>query len=74
MSKAQARFRRSILLGVLALSTLIWVAVDQFDIPREDMAWSMVYTLVVVLGIIVSAAVAVGIWLGVRRLLGKKRP
>jgi len=74
MTRAHARYRRSILLGVLALSSLVWVAVDQFNLPREDMVWLMVYTLVGVLGIIVMAAVAVGVGLGVRRLLGKKRP
>jgi membrane protein DedA with SNARE-associated domain len=71
MSKANARHRRTTILGVLALASLVWVAVDQFDIPLEDMAWLLFYTVVVVLGIIVVAAVAVAAMIGLKKLLGK---
>jgi Ca2+/Na+ antiporter len=71
MSKANARYHRTILLGTLAMASLVWVAVDQFAIPWEDMAWLMVYTLVVVFGIIAFAGVAVGLWLVIRKLFGR---
>ena len=72
MSRANARYRRSITLGVLALACLVWVATDQFGIPREDMAWLLVYTATGVLAVILLAAVAVGLWVGLLKLLKRK--
>jgi membrane protein DedA with SNARE-associated domain len=71
MSKAKARYRRSIIIWILALASMVWVAVDQFDIPPEDMAWLLVYTVVVVAAIILCAAVAVAVLVGLKKLLGK---
>ena len=68
-SRANARFRRSIILGVLALASLVWVATDQFGISPQDMAWLLVYILVGMLAIIFTAGITVALWLGVRKLL-----
>lgn len=68
MSRANARYRRSIIIGVLSLASLIWVATDQFGIPRENIGWMLVYTLAAVGCVMATAAVAVGLWLGLRRL------
>ena len=68
MSRANARYRRSIIIGVVALGSLIWVATDQFGIPRENIAWMLIYTLAAVFSVIAIAAVAVGLWLGLRKV------
>ena len=70
-SKAQARYRRSILLGVLALAALVWAATDQFGIPPEDMAWLLLYTFVAVGGVIACAAIAVALWLLLKKILSR---
>lgn len=70
MSKATARYRRSILISIIALGSLIWVATDQFGIPKENIGWMLVYTLVAMGCIILTAAIAVTLWIGVRKLLG----
>ena len=69
ISKANARYRRSIVLGILALASLVWVATDQFGIPPQDMGWLLVYILAGLIGIMVIAAIAVALWLGVRKLI-----
>ncbi len=73
MSKADARYRRRIIMGVLALAGMMWLATDQFGVPRENMAWFLVYTLVAVLCIILLAAVVVALWIGLRKLLESLR-
>ena len=70
MSKATARYRRSILISIIALGSLIWVATDQFGIPKENIGWMLVYTLVAMSCIILTAAIAVTLWIGVKKLLG----
>ena len=69
ISKANARYRRSIVLGILALASLVWVATDQFGIPPQDMGWLLVYILAGLIGIMVIAGIAVALWLGVRKLV-----
>lgn len=71
MSKATARYRRTTILGVLALASMVWVAVDQFNIPVEEMAWLLVYTIVVVAGIILFAAITVAAMVGLKKLFRK---
>jgi hypothetical protein len=72
VSKANARYRRSIFISIVSLGSLIWVATDQFDIPRETVGWMLVYTFIAVLGIIAFAAVCVAMWLGLRKLLARR--
>ena len=68
-SRANARYRRSIILGILALASLVWVATDQFGISPQDMAWLLVYVLAGMLGIVLTAGITVALFLGVRKLV-----
>ena len=72
MSKTNRRYYRTVLLGVAALAALVWVAVDQFGIPWEEMLELFLATLMVVGLFIAAAGLFVGLWLGLRRLLQKK--
>ncbi|MEM8564408.1 MAG: hypothetical protein AAGF57_19365 [Pseudomonadota bacterium] len=67
MSKQSRRFIRSILLGCSALALLIWVAVDQFDIPTDTMLQLALVTGLVMLMIITMAAVLAFLWIVLRR-------
>ena len=68
MSRASRRYSRTILLGVLALGTLVWVAVDQFGVPPRELADLFLATLLVVSLVIGAAALVVLLWVGLRRL------
>jgi len=67
------RSRRTIILGVAACGVLIWAAIDQFDIPPEEMARLFGYTVAGVLLVIVIAALGVGLIVGIRYLLAQFR-
>ena len=69
MSKANAKYRRSVIIAVLALGTLLWVASEEYGIPRENLGWMLVYTLVAVGCVIGFAAVVAGFWIALRKLL-----
>jgi hypothetical protein len=68
LSRASRRYYRTILLGILALGTLVWVAVDQFGVPPGDMADLFLATLLVVSLVIGAAALVALLWVGLRRL------
>ncbi len=68
MSRSARRFRRTLLLGVLALGVLVWTAVDQFGVETETMWQLALGTGVGVLVVITAAAVTVLLWIGLRRL------
>ncbi|MCB1687225.1 MAG: hypothetical protein KDI33_01995 [Halioglobus sp.] len=70
MTKASRRFYRTLLLSLASLVVLVWAAIEQFGISRREMADLLVGTLVVAGGTIVLAAVCVGVWVGLRKLLG----
>lgn len=53
------------------MAALVWAAVDQFGIPWADMLDLLLVTLAVMVLVIGAAAVAVALYLGLRRLLGK---
>jgi len=68
VSKASRRYYRTIILGVLAMSSLIWVAVDQFDISVDEML-SLFYATAIGAGLIILAAgTVVVIWVLLRKL------
>ncbi|AQA18846.1 hypothetical protein BST95_11960 [Halioglobus japonicus] len=69
MKKANRKYYRTIFLGVAAMATLIWAAVDQFGIPWEDMLDLLLASLLMMLAIIVAAAVCFGLVVGLRRLI-----
>lgn len=51
------------------MGALVWSAMDQFDIPWEDMLELMLATLIVIGLVIVAAAITVSLWVGLRKLL-----
>jgi uncharacterized membrane protein len=72
-SKSQRRYIRSVVLGVLALATLIWAAVDQFAISWEEMGDLLLVTLLVVAVVIGLAALVVGLWQLLRLLVRRRQ-
>jgi hypothetical protein len=68
MSRAGRRYWRTLILGILALGTLVWVAVDQFDVPREEIRQLALGTVLAVLLVIGLAAIVAALWVALRRL------
>ena len=69
MSPASRRYYRTIILAVLAMASLIWVAMDQFGISRQEMTGLFLGTVLIAVLVIVCAAVITLLWVGLRRLL-----
>jgi hypothetical protein len=69
VTRSAKRYRRTIILGVLALGTMVWSAVDQFGIPIEEMIDLFLATLLGVASVIVVAAVVAALWLSLRWML-----
>ncbi len=69
-SRAVRRFRRTIVLGIACLATLVWAAVDQFGVDPKTLFELALGTVLGVLLIIVLAAVFVAVIQGLRRLFG----
>ena len=69
MRKSQMRYYRTIFLGVAAMGMLIWSAMDQFDISRQEMLSLFIATVLTILAVILSAAIMAGVWIGIRKLL-----
>ena len=57
MSKAQRRYVRTIILGVLAMAALVWAAVEQFGIPLREIGELFLATVIGV-GLVIGAALA----------------
>jgi len=72
VSAGRRRYYRTIFLGVAAMATLIWAAMDQFGLTREEMTDQFLSTLLAVGVVIGLAAVTVGAWIGLRRLLWRR--
>jgi peptidoglycan biosynthesis protein MviN/MurJ (putative lipid II flippase) len=69
LGKASRKYYRTILLGVAAMACLLWAAVDQFGVPWTEILDLMLATLLLAGMIILLAALVVGLWVGLRRLL-----
>ena len=69
MSRASRRYYRTIVLAVLAMASLIWVAIDQFGISQREMTELFVGTVLIAVLVILCAAVVVLLWAGLRKLL-----
>ncbi len=69
MSKAGRKYYRTVLLGVAAMACLVWAAVDQFGLSWSEMLDLFLATLLALGVVIVAAALTVGVWIGLRRLL-----
>jgi hypothetical protein len=68
LSKANRRFIRTVILGVLAMSSLIWVAIDQFELSLEEML-TLLYATAIGAGVIIGFAAIVVTLLNVLRKL-----
>lgn len=67
------RYMRTFILALIACATLIWVAIDSFDIPPQQM---LGFFLAIALGaavIVALAALAVLCLVAVKRLLKKRK-
>ena len=73
MSKANRRFIRTVVLGVLAMSSLIWVATDQFELSVEEMLNLFYVTAIAVGAVIGFAAIGVTLLNVLRKLRNQKR-
>jgi formate-dependent nitrite reductase membrane component NrfD len=63
---------RTMLLGIAMLGVLLWGAVSQFDIPRNQVLESLLATLMAFGIVVVLAALAVAAYVGVRRLISRR--
>ncbi len=71
MSRQGRRFFRTILVGTAALAALVWMAVDQFGVAREEMLQLLFVTAATVGLVILVAAGVAGLWIGLRKLWGR---
>lgn len=69
MSRASRRYYRTIVLGVLAMGALVWVAMEQFGISRQEMTGLFIGTLLVAALVIAGAAIVALLWIALRKLL-----
>jgi hypothetical protein len=69
VNRASRRYYRTIVLGVLAMAALVWVAMEQFGISRQEMSGLFLGTLLVAAFVIASAAIVALLWIALRRLL-----
>ncbi len=69
MNRSARRYVRTVLIGTFALAALVWMAVDQFGVSRQEMLELMLATGLVVLLVIVFAGTAALLWVGLRKLL-----
>jgi hypothetical protein len=67
VSKSARRYWRTIILGTLALGVLVWAAVEQFDVPIEEVRTLLLGTVLAVLLVIAAAGIFVLLWMGARR-------
>jgi hypothetical protein len=69
VSRASRRYYRTIVLALLAMASLVWVAMDQFGITQREMTELFVGTVLIVVLVIICAAVLTLLWVGLRKLL-----
>ena len=72
MSKQGRRFFRTIVIGTFALAALVWMAMDQFGVERDEMLELLLVTAVVVGLVILVAACVAGLWIALRKVLGRQ--
>jgi hypothetical protein len=68
LSKQGRRFFRTSLIGTFALAALVWMAMDQFGIARDEMLELLAVTGMVVGVVIAIAAGTAALWIGLRKL------
>jgi len=73
MNKARSRYYRSIVISMLALAALLWLAVDQFGIPGEEIRQLLLASVLVVALVVAAAAAATLLWVLLRKLVRRNR-
>ena len=73
VSRAGRRYLRTLVIGTAALAVLVWMGVDQFGVPREEILELFVTTLLVVGAVIVLAPSAVLLWMCLRKLCQRRQ-
>ena len=73
MSVRNRRFVRKLLMVIAAMAALVWVAMDQFGIAPGEIAELFLGVLLAVAVVIGAAAVAMLLWLSLRRLIARLR-
>jgi len=69
MNRANRRYYRTIILGVMAMAALVWVAMEQFGISRQEMSGLFLGTVLVALLVISSAGLMALLWIALRKWL-----
>jgi hypothetical protein len=72
VSKQGRRFFRTIVIGTCALAALVWMAMDQFGVERDELLELLLVTAVVVGLVILVAACVAGLWIVLRKVLGRQ--
>ncbi len=73
MSRANRRYIRTIILSVVAMSSLIWAAIDLFGIEPQVMLDLFYATAIGAAGIVVTAGIVVAGVAGLKKLLELRR-
>lgn len=73
VNRKARRYVLRVLLGAAALGALVYVAADQFEIPREEIQGLFLGTLATVGVVIFAAALCAALWIGLRKLLSSRR-
>lgn len=71
-TRAAKRFRRTMVLGLLALATLVWAAIDQFGVPVDTVLELALGSALMVVTAIVGAGLFAALWIGLRRLFRRR--
>jgi hypothetical protein len=67
VSRANRRYYRTIVLGVMAMAALVWVAMDQFGISRQEMTGLFLGVVLVAVLVVLCAGVVALLWVTLRK-------
>ena len=73
MNRANRRYYRTIVLGVMAMAALVWAAMDQFGISRQEMTGLFLGVLLVAVLVIFCAAVIALLWVTLRKWMRRNQ-
>ncbi len=73
MSRRDKRFVRKLLMVIAAMAALVWVAMDQFGIAPSVIGELLLGVLLAVAVVIGAAAIAMLLWLSLRRIISRLR-
>jgi hypothetical protein len=72
MSRLPRRNTRTVILAIVAMASLPWAAVTQFDMPMDDFLALLAGALGALVLVIAAAGITVFGFLAVRRLLARR--